>query len=178
MRKTLNAELNRPTVEQYRKVEKLPMVVVLDNVRSALNVGSFFRTCDAFGVAKLYLCGITAYPPSREIYKTSLGAELSVEWEHFERTVECLSRLKEEGYEIVAVEQIDESTSLEDEKVETGRKYAYVFGNEVDGVAQEVVDMCHRAVEIPQMGTKHSLNVSVSGGAVLWKAFENFIKTR
>lgn len=157
-------------------MKKLPLVVVLDNVRSAMNVGSFFRTCDAFGVERLMLCGICAVPPSREIYKTSLGAELSVEWEHFDSTEECLRKLREEGYELVAVEQIDGAALLENDSVSSDGKYAYVFGNEVEGVGQAAVDMCDRAVEIPQMGTKHSLNVAVSGGAVLWHLFEQLYR--
>ena len=174
MKKTTNAELGRPSVEEFRKMEKMPVVVVLDNVRSAQNVGAFFRTGDAFAVEKIALCGITATPPSREIHKSSLGAEFSVEWAHFASTVECVQQLKSEGYTIVAIEQIAESVMLDKFEPISGEKYALVFGNEVEGVAQEVVDMCDAAIEIPQLGTKHSLNVSVSGGVVLWKFFENF----
>ena len=147
--------------------------MVLDNVRSAQNVGSFFRTGDAFAIERLALCGITATPPSREIHKSSLGAEFSVAWSYFSTTAACVQQLKNEGYTIVAVEQIAESVMLDKLEPVSGEKYALIFGNEVDGVAQEVVDMCDSAIEIPQLGTKHSLNVSVSGGVVLWKFFEN-----
>ena len=174
MKKTTNAELGRPSVEEFRKMEKMPVVVVLDNVRSAQNVGAFFRTGDAFAVEKIALCGITATPPSREIHKSSLGAEFSVEWAYFSTTVECVQHLKNEGYTIVAIEQIAESVMLDKFQPVSGVKYALIFGNEVEGVAQEVVDMCDSAIEIPQLGTKHSLNVSVSGGVVLWKFVENF----
>ena len=178
MRKITNAELGRPTVEQFAAMEKMPVAVVLDNIRSAQNVGSFFRTGDAFAVDRIMLCGITALPPSREIHKSSLGAEFSVAWEHFATTAECLQRLSGEGYTLLAVEQVEGATMLDKFIPESGRKYALVFGNEVLGVAQEAVDMCDGAIEIPQMGTKHSLNVAVSGGAVLWRFFENYLKTR
>ncbi len=174
MKKTTNAELGRPSVEEFRQMKKMPVVVVLDNVRSAQNVGAFFRTGDAFAVEKIALCGITATPPSREIHKSSLGAEFSVEWAHFQTTVECVQQLKSEGYTIVAIEQIAESVMLDKFEPVSNTKYALVFGNEVEGVAQEVVDVCDAAIEIPQLGTKHSLNVSVSGGVVLWKFFEKF----
>ena len=174
MKKTTNAELGRPSVEEFRKMEKMPVVVVLDNVRSAQNVGAFFRTGDAFAVEKIALCGITATPPSRDIHKSSLGAEFSVEWSYCATTVECVQQLKSEGYTIVAIEQIAESVMLDKFEPVSGTKYALVFGNEVEGVSQEVVDLCDSAIEIPQLGTKHSLNVSVSGGVVLWKFFENF----
>ena len=141
MKKTTNAELGRPSVEEFRKMEKMPVVVVLDNVRSAQNVGAFFRTGDAFAVEKIALCGITATPPSREIHKSSLGAEFSVEWAYFSTTVECVQQLKSEGYTIVAIEQIAESVMLDKFEPVKGEKYALVFGNEVEGVAQEVVDV-------------------------------------
>ena len=157
-------------------MKKMPVVVVLDNVRSAQNVGAFFRTGDAFAVEKIALCGITATPPSREIHKSSLGAEFTVEWSQFATTAECVQQLKSEGYTVVAVEQIAESVMLDKFEPSEGAKYALVFGNEVEGVAQAVVDICDAAIEIPQLGTKHSLNVSVSGGVVLWKFFENFLK--
>ena len=173
MKKTTNAELGRPSVEEFRKMEKMPVVVVLDNVRSAQNVGAFFRTGDAFAVEKIALCGITATPPSRDIHKSSLGAEFSVEWSYCATTAECVQQLKSEGYTIVAIEQIAESVMLDKFEPVAGTKYALVFGNEVEGVSQEVVDLCDSAIEIPQLGTKHSLNVSVSGGVVLWKFFEN-----
>ena len=173
MRKITNEELGRPSIEEFSKQQKIPVVVVLDNVRSAQNVGSFFRTGDAFAVERVALCGITATPPSREIHKSSLGAEFSVAWQHFATTVECVQSLKSEGYTIVAIEQVEGAAMLDEFAPQVGKKYALVFGNEVEGVAQEVVDMCDSAIEIPQLGTKHSLNVSVSGGVVLWKFFEN-----
>lgn len=176
MRKILNEELGRPTVDEFRKMPKLPVVVVLDNVRSAQNVGSFFRTSDAFAIEKIYLCGITATPPSRDIHKSSLGAEFSVEWEYVSSSAECVTSLKETGFTIVSVEQIEESVKLQEFTFEEGRKYALVFGNEVSGVSQEAVDLSDMAIEIPQAGTKHSLNVSVSAGVVLWKFFENLYK--
>ena len=178
MRKITNAELGRPTIEQFAEMEKMPVVVVLDNIRSAQNVGSFFRTGDAFAVERIMLCGISAVPPSREIHKSSLGAEFSVRWQHYATTVECLRELREQGYTLLAVEQVEGAAMLDGFVPECGRKYALVFGNEVLGVAQEAVDMCDGAIEIPQLGTKHSLNVSVSGGVVLWRFFENFVKTR
>lgn len=176
MRKITNEELGRPSIEEFSKQQKMPVVVVLDNVRSAQNVGSFFRTGDAFAVERVALCGITATPPSREIHKSSLGAEFSVAWQHFATTVECVQSLKSEGYTIVAIEQVEGAAMLDEFAPQVGKKYALVFGNEVEGVAQEVVDMCDSAIEIPQLGTKHSLNVSVSGGVVLWKFFEAFLK--
>lgn len=178
MRKITNAELGRPTIEQFAEMEKMPVVVVLDNIRSAQNVGSFFRTGDAFAVERVALCGISAVPPSREIHKSSLGAEFSVRWQHYATTVESLRELREQGYTLLAVEQVEGAAMLDRFEPECGRKYALVFGNEVLGVAQEAVDMCDGAIEIPQLGTKHSLNVSVSGGVVLWRFFENFVKTR
>ena len=175
MRKITNAELGRPTVEEFLQMEKMPVVVVLDNVRSAQNIGSFFRTGDAFAIERLCLCGISATPPSREIHKSSLGAEFSVAWSYFATTVECLQTLKDEGYTLVAIEQIEDAVMLDRFEPTEGAKYALVFGNEVEGVAQEAADMCDMAIEIPQLGTKHSLNVSVSGGVVLWKFFEKFL---
>lgn len=176
MRKITNAELGRPTVEEFSHMEKMPVAVVLDNVRSAQNVGAFFRTGDAFAVTKICLCGITAVPPSREIHKSSLGAEFSVAWEHYQTTEECLERLRGEGYCLVAVEQVEGSVPLDRFVAEPSRRYALVFGNEVLGVGQRAVDMCDSAIEVPQSGTKHSLNVSVCGGVVLWRFFEKFIE--
>lgn len=172
MRKLLNEELGRPTASAYASMPKMPVVVVLDNVRSSQNVGSFFRTGDAFAVERLCLCGITPAPPCRDIHKTALGAELTVPWQRFGSTVECLDALRAEGYATLAVEQVEGAVSLESLDVAPGGRYALVFGNEVDGVGQEAVDRCDGAVEIPQAGTKHSLNVSVSGGVVLWRFFE------
>ncbi|MCI9244950.1 MAG: RNA methyltransferase [Alistipes sp.] len=172
MRKITNEELGRPTPEEYAAKEKLPVRVVLDNVRSAQNVGSFFRTGDAFAVEHVALCGITAVPPAREIHKTALGAELTVPWSYHASTAECVRQLRDEGYEVLAVEQVEGAAMLDAFCPEPGRRYALIFGNEVEGVAQEVVDLCHGALEIPQFGVKHSINVAVSGGVVLWRFFE------
>lgn len=171
MRKLLNEELGRPTVDEYALVDKLPVVVVLDNVRSAQNVGSFFRTADAFGISHIALCGISCTPPNREIHKTALGAEMSVAWSYYPTTLECIAQLRQEGYRIVAVEQIEGSTMLDSFRAEQGTKYALVFGNEVEGVDQAVADIVDDAIEIPQVGIKHSLNVSVSAGVLMWEMF-------
>lgn len=169
MRKLLITELNRLTVEEFKKTEKHSIVVVLDNVRSLHNVGSVFRTCDAFCMEAVWLCGITATPPHNEIHKSALGAEDSVEWQYFEETLDAVEKLRQKGYQIVGIEQVERSTSLADFKPVRGEKYALVFGNEVKGVQQKVVDRCDVCLEIPQYGTKHSLNVSVSAGIVLWE---------
>lgn len=171
-RKLLNSELNRISIEEFKAAEKSSSVVVLDNVRSQHNVGSAFRTCDSFRIGKLYLCGICACPPSPEIHKSALGAEFSVDWEYCSDTPDLIRRLKEDGFTIVSVEQAKNSTSLDKFSPKKGGKYAYVFGNEVKGVSQEVVDSSDFCVEIPQFGTKHSLNVSVSIGIVLWSITE------
>lgn len=168
-RKLLNSELHRISVEEYRTRPESGLALVLDNVRSAYNVGSAFRTADAFGVDKVWLCGICAVPPSVEIHKTALGAENSVSWEHVDDTLELVESLKCAGYTVVSVEQTEKSVCLSDFRREPGRKYALVFGNEVEGVRQDVVDESEFALEIPQQGTKHSLNVSVSVGVVLWE---------
>lgn len=171
MRKITNEELGRPSPEVFAGMERMSVTVVLDNVRSAQNVGSFFRTGDAFALERICLCGITPVPPSRDIHKTALGAELTVGWSYFERATDCVAQLRREGYCVLAVEQVEGASMLDAFHPATGCKYALVFGNEVDGVAQEVVDLCNGAVEIPQAGTKHSLNVSVSAGVVLWNFF-------
>lgn len=171
MRKITNEELGRPTPEAFARMERMPVTVVLDNVRSAQNVGAFFRTGDAFAVERICLCGITPVPPAREIHKTALGAELTVAWSREESAAECVRRLRGEGCCVLAVEQVEGAAMLGAFRAAPDRKYALVFGNEVDGVAQEVVDLCDGAVEIPQSGTKHSLNVSVSAGVVLWDFF-------
>jgi tRNA G18 (ribose-2'-O)-methylase SpoU len=168
MRKLANEELNRLEVDAFKKSKKNPIVLVLDNVRSMNNVGSAFRTGDAFLIEKIYLCGITAKPPHREINKTALGATETVAWEHFENTSDAVERLKKEGYTIMSVEQAEDSLSLENFTPNSDEKYAFVFGNEVYGVEQEVVDKSDYCLEIPQFGTKHSLNISVSIGVVLW----------
>ena len=171
MRKLLNEELGRPTIEEYANVDKLPVTVVLDNVRSAQNVGSFFRTADAFGIEQVALCGISSTPPNREIHKTALGAEQSVAWTYYPTTLECVEELRAKGYKIIAIEQIEGSTMLNDFRAEEGTKYALVFGNEVEGVDQAIADVVDGAIEIPQIGIQHSLNVSVSAGILMWEMF-------
>lgn len=167
-RKLLNIELGRVTAEEYRKLPDSGIEIILDNIRSAHNVGSVFRSADSFKADKVWLCGICATPPSAEIHKSALGAEFSVEWGYEKDTLSLVKRLKEEGYTVLSVEQTVNSVMLDKFKPETGRKYAFVFGNEVDGVQQEVVDASDGVLEIPQYGTKHSLNISVSAGIVLW----------
>ncbi len=176
MHKLSMEELGRPSLEQYKNTPKLPVVVVLDNVRSALNVGSVFRTCDAFKISQIILCGITATPPNNEIRKTAIGAEQSVDYRYFKSTVQAVETLKSEGYKIIAVEQAEESVSLQDLKIENGQKTALVLGNEVKGVDDSVMTLCQQCVEIPQFGTKHSLNVSVSAGIVIWEVFNKYQK--
>ena len=168
MRKLKVTEMGRMSVAEYKASDKQPIVVVLDHVRSLYNVGSVFRSSDAFRIEGVVLCGITARPPHPEIHKTALGAEESVSWRYYERTEEAVEWLKEHGYTIFAVEQCEGSTMLQDFQPQPGRKYAVVLGNEVKGVQQQVVDMCDGCLEIPQFGTKHSLNVSVAAGIVLW----------
>ena len=168
-RKLLNIELGRLSPEQYRRKKPGGLVLVLDNIRSAHNVGSAFRSADAFGVDKLWLCGISAVPPSPEIHKSALGAEDAVPWEHAADTLSVVRQLRAEGYTLIAVEQTVHSRKLGTFRPEPGHKYALVFGNEVEGVSQDVVDASDFALEIPQRGTKHSLNVSVSVGVVLWE---------
>jgi len=167
-RKLLNSELGRPDLEKFKKLQKIPITVILDNIRSQHNIGSAFRTSDAFLIEKIELCGICAVPPSPQIHKSALGAEFSVDWEYHEDTAEAVRRLKEAGYTIMAVEQAEHSTSLEKFTPDAGVRYAVIFGNEVKGVRQDVVDMSDICLEIPQSGTKHSLNVSVAAGIVLW----------
>lgn len=168
MRKLKSDELARPSHSEYEAIGKMPVVVVLDNIRSMNNVGSFFRTCDAFAVESIVLCGITATPPDREIHKTALGAEETVRWTYSPTTREAVVSLIADGYTPIAVEQTENATLLHNFLPESGRKYALVFGNEVNGVDQGVVDMCAGAIEIPQSGIKHSLNVAIAGGVVLW----------
>ena len=168
MRKLKNSELDRLSVDEYKEIEKTPITVVLDNIRSCNNIGSVFRTSDALLIEKVILCGITAIPPNKDIHKTALDAEKSVPWEYFEETEVAVQRLKESGYRVFAVEQVENSISLPDFSPEKDQKLALVFGNEVKGVQQSVVDICDGAIEIPQYGTKHSFNISVSAGIVLW----------
>jgi tRNA G18 (ribose-2'-O)-methylase SpoU len=169
MRKRLNEELGRKSVSEFRSSEKSPFVVVLDNVRSHNNIGSIFRTADAFLVEKIFLCGITATPPHRDIQKTALGATESVAWEYIPSAEQAVMELKSEGYFIIAVEQVEGSSELQDFIPEKGKKYALIFGHEINGVSQEVVNISDAYVEIPQFGTKHSFNIAVSAGIVLWE---------
>lgn len=168
MRKLRVEEMGRLTVDEFKEAEKFPFVVVLDNIRSLNNIGSFFRTADALRAQKIILCGYTQQPPHREISRSALGAELSVAWEKKENAVDAVQALKTEGYKVLAVEQAEGSTLLQEFEPEAGRHYAFVFGNEVEGVANEVIAIADGCIEIPQFGTKHSLNVSVSAGIVLW----------
>ena len=170
MRKLTTDELNRLSKEEYEQAEKTPIIMVLDNIRSLSNVGAFFRTADAFRIEALYLCGITACPPHREIHKTALGADETVTWRYFKTTEAACQALKEADFRIFAVEQIEGSVSLQEFKFEPHT--AYVLGNEVEGVSEEALPFCDGAIELPQEGTKHSLNVSVCAGIVLWEAFK------
>lgn len=171
MRKLKNNELNRLNVEEFKQSAKIPLVVVLDNIRSLNNIGSVFRTSDAFLIEKIYLCGITAKPPHKEIHKTALGATDAVDWAYEENTEELVKKLKAKGVQILSVEQAEQSTSLESFFPRENIKYAVIFGNEVKGVSQGVVDASDNCLEIPQFGTKHSLNIAVSCGIVLWDIF-------
>jgi len=174
MRKLKNSELGRLNVEDFKKTDKIPLIVILDNIRSLNNIGSVFRTSDAFLIEKIYLCGITAQPFHKDIHKTALGATESVEWEYFEDTLTLVEKLKAEKLKVLAIEQAENSTMLQDFIVEPNQKYAIVMGNEVKGVQQEVVSASNYCIEIPQFGTKHSLNISVSCGVVLWDLFKKF----
>lgn len=173
MRKLKITELNRISAEEFKEAEKLPLVVVLDNVRSQYNIGSVFRTADAFRVECICLCGISATPPHQEIHKTALGAEDTVSWKYFKETKDAIEELKNNGYVVYSVEQAEGSMMLESLSLDKHRKYAVVLGNEVKGVQQEVVDMSDGCIEIPQYGTKHSLNVSVTAGIVIWDFFKS-----
>ena len=172
MKKKTMVELNRLSTQEYKKIGKLPVVVVLDNVRSEMNVGSVFRTADAFLIEKICLCGITAVPPMPEIHKTALGAEDSVEWEHFSNTVDAVQVLRDKGYKICSIEQVKGSLNFSQFIINKDDKYAVIFGNEVKGAKQEAVDMSDCCIEIPQCGTKHSLNVSITAGIVMWDFFK------
>lgn len=164
-------ELGRKTPEAFRRADKFPLVLVLDNIRSMMNTGSVFRTADAFLLEAIYLCGITATPPHREIHKTALGATESVPWSYFAETTQAVMRLKKEGYQILAVEQVAGSIDLAQFRPDRNKKYALVFGNEVKGVEDAVLDLCDGCIEIPQFGTKHSLNISVTAGMIIWDFF-------
>lgn len=179
MKKLSMDELNRMSVEDYKASEKNPLVVVLDNVRSQNNIGSVFRTCDAFRVERICLCGICSTPPHRDIHKTALGAEDSVDWSYYEETVQCVNELKERGYRVFAIEQVDDSMKLDHtESIRTaidGRPVAIVFGNEVDGVDEDVIRLCDGSIEIPQYGTKHSLNISIAAGIMIWEMYRMMV---
>lgn len=171
MRKLKNSELNRLNIEEFKQSEKIPLIVILDNIRSLNNIGSVFRTSDAFLIEKIYLCGITAQPPHKEIHKTALGATDAVDWAYAENTEELVQQLKSEHVQILSVEQAENSSSLQSFYPVDDVKYAVIFGNEVKGVSQEVVNISDHCIEIPQFGTKHSLNIAVSCGIVLWDIF-------
>lgn len=171
-RKLKITELNRISAEEFKKADKQPLVVILDNVRSLHNIGSVFRTSDAFRVECIYLCGITATPPHPEMHKTALGAEFTVDWKYVNNAVEAVDNLRREGYVVFSVEQAENSIMLEDMRLKQGKRYAVVLGNEVKGVQQEVIDHSDGCIEIPQYGTKHSLNVSVTAGIVIWDLFK------
>ncbi|MBG6186312.1 RNA methyltransferase [Flavobacterium sp. CAN_S2] len=172
MRKLENSELERKSIEAFKKSEKTPLILVLDDIRSLHNIGSVFRTADAFLIEKIYLCGITATPPNKEIHKTALGATETVAWEHHENVLEVIEKLKKENVMTLAIEQVESAIFLQNFEVKNGQKYALVFGNEVYGVSQEAVALCDGSIEIPQLGTKHSLNISVSAGIVVWDLFQ------
>lgn len=177
MRKLLITELNRLTPDSFKDSPKIPLVIVLDHVRSLNNVGSVFRTSDAFRVEAIFLCGITARPPHAEIHKTALGAEDTVDWAYFEDTLEAVQTLKDEGYTICSIEQVENSVMLDTFTPDISRKYAVILGNEVKGVQQKVVDASDLCIEIPQLGTKHSLNVSVTAGIIVWDFFKKLQQT-
>lgn len=172
MRKLENSELDRKSIEDFKSAEKTPLILVLDDIRSLHNIGSVFRTADAFLIEKIYLCGITATPPNKEIHKTALGATETVAWEHVDHVLDVISNLQNDNVAVFAVEQVENSIFLQDFKTETGKKYALVFGNEVFGVNQNAVAACDGCIEIPQLGSKHSLNISVSAGIVVWDLFQ------
>ncbi|MCB0665000.1 MAG: RNA methyltransferase [Saprospiraceae bacterium] len=178
MRKLRTEELNRKSVEEFRTMPKLPVAVVLDNIRSGLNVGSIFRTADAFAIKHIYLCGITATPPHREILKSAIGATESVTWSHHDSIVECLSGLKREGYEIIGIEHTSTSRNIQEFDPEPGQPVALVLGNEVEGISDVTLNFLDFCFEIPQIGTKHSLNVSVCAGIALWYCFEKLLLAR
>ena len=174
MKKLKNSELNRIDVKSFKSIKKTPLIVVLDNIRSLNNIGSIFRTCDAFLVSKIYLCGITAKPPNRKINKTALGSTDSVEWEYFKSTIKLIEKLKSEGVKIWSIEQVERAQKLNYiEKIESKLKHAIVFGNEIKGVNQKIIDISENTIEIDQYGTKHSLNVSVAAGIVIWKFYNS-----
>ena len=174
MKKLKNSELNRIDVKSFKSIKKTPLIVVLDNIRSLNNIGSIFRTCDAFLVSKIYLCGITAKPPNRKINKTALGSTESVEWDYFKSTIKLIEKLKSESVKIWSIEQVERAQKLNYiEKIDRKLKHAIVFGNEIKGVDQKIIDISENTIEIDQYGTKHSLNVSVAAGIVIWKFYNS-----
>lgn len=174
MRKLANDELDRLGVDEFKQANKHPLIIVLDNIRSSHNVGAIFRTADAFLIEKIYLCGITAKPPHKDIRKTALGATESVDWEYVKDTKSLIQQLKDRPLELIAIEQAERSVKLDEYQPQGNKKTVMVFGNEVKGVSQDVVDLCDKVVEIPQFGTKHSLNISVSAGVCIWDYFSKF----
>jgi tRNA G18 (ribose-2'-O)-methylase SpoU len=176
MRKLENSELERKSVSAFKEAEKTPIIIILDDIRSLNNIGSVFRTSDAFLVEKIFLCGITAIPPNKEIHKTALGATETVSWEYHNDILEVISNLKKESVAVFAIEQVQNSTFLQDFKTEKDKKYALVFGNEVYGVNQKAIEICDGTIEIPQLGTKHSLNIAVSAGIVVWDLFQKMAR--
>ena len=172
MRKLENSELNRKSIDDFKEASKTPLIIVLDDIRSWNNIGSVFRTSDAFLIEKIFLCGITATPPNKEIHKTALGATETVAWEYFENAIEVINKLKSEGVKVFAIEQVESSIFLQDFEIEKNQKYALIFGNEVFGVSQKAIEICNGTIEIPQLGTKHSLNIAVSAGIVIWDLFK------
>lgn len=172
MRKLANSELERKNIDEFKSAQKTPIILILDDIRSLHNIGSVFRTSDAFLIEKIYLCGITATPPNKEIHKTALGATDTVAWEYAENVIDVIEKLKTQETSIWAVEQVEHSVMLNDFEIEKNKKYALIFGNEVKGVSQEAIEKCDGVIEIPQLGTKHSLNISVSAGIVVWDLFQ------
>lgn len=172
MRKLANSELGRKSIADFKEAEKTPLILILDDIRSLHNIGSVFRTADAFLIEKIYLCGITATPPNKEIHKTALGATDTVAWEYAKDVLEVITKLQAEKTEVWAIEQVENSVYLNDFTPEQGKKYALIFGNEVKGVSQQAIKLCSGTIEIPQLGTKHSLNISVSAGIVVWDIFQ------
>lgn len=178
MRKILNEELGRLTSDEVKTAKKMNFCVVLDNVRSLSNIGSIFRTADSLGASKVFLCGISGTPPNRELHKTALGSENSVEWEYEQSTLHCIQKLKKNGYKIILIEQIEPATLLQNYEPVFNQKTAYVFGNEVDGITNDVLLLADLAIEIPQFGTKHSLNISVSAGILMWHYVCKFLEKK
>ncbi|MEZ4853580.1 RNA methyltransferase [Flavobacterium sp.] len=175
MRKLANEELNRISKEAFKQADKTPIIVVLDDIRSLHNIGSVFRSSDAFLIEKIYLCGITATPPNKEIHKTALGATETVTWEYQENVLDVIHRLKNEQVKVFSIEQTENAIMLNNFQVETNKRYALIFGNEVKGVSQEAIDLSDGVIEIPQLGSKHSLNISVSAGIVIWDLFQKIL---